>query len=190
MSVMQRNPSGTALNAAPTPNVPACEALASDLEAVLAELDAQVQRLHDIAGQRREAMRHADASKLAALITTENVIVQQVADLEKRRLTAVSRLAERLSLPEKGQARATTVAQRLGGAAGERIDKRSRVLRERLDALAALNASLQSAAQHLSSHMEGLLRQAALVLNHAKTYARTGAVTPGPAVVSALDIRS
>lgn len=190
MSVMQRFPSGAAQIAAPTPSVPACEALASDLEAVLAELDAQVQRLQDLAAQRREAMRRADAPALAALIATENAVVQQVAELEKRRLTCVTRLAERLSIPEKGQARASAVAQRLGGATGERIDKRSRVLRERLDALALINASLHAAAQHLSAHMEGLLRQAALVLNHAKTYARTGAVNPGPAVVSALDIRT
>lgn len=194
MSLPARSPStAPAHDAAASPRLAGsigADALALELEAVLAELDAQVQRLALLSGERREAMRRADTSGLARTIASENDAVQTVADLEKRRLGVVSKLAERLAMPDKSQARASDVAAKLGGPIGERIAHRAVVLKQRLDALAKANASLQMAAAHLASHMEGLIRQTAVVLNHAKTYARSGHVTPGAMIVSALDIRS
>ena len=164
--------------------------LARELDAVLAEFDAHVQRLHELATRRGESLRRADTRTLGELIAQENAVVQLVAELEKRRVTVVGALADRLSIPEKNQARAGVVASKVGGVIGERLVARARTLRDRLESLGRLNASLQLAASQLGAHMEGLLRQASQALNHAKTYARNGAVGAGATVVSALDLRS
>ena len=77
------------------------DALAADVERILCDLLAQIQRLTRLAGERREAMKKADTAGLARCIALENEAVQAVAEIEKRRLTAVGRLAERLGERDK-----------------------------------------------------------------------------------------
>lgn len=187
---------GSGVKPAPDRAVPAAQpagaedALVREFEQVLIALEAQIQKLSALAGARREAMRRADAAGLAACIAEENQAVQQVADLEKRRVAVVGHLAQRLGLPDKTQARATDVAERVGGPAGERLRTRAESVRAGVIALTRTNTALKLAAQHLAAHMDGLWRQASAVLNHAQTYGRRGIIGAGPSVVSALDVRS
>jgi hypothetical protein len=173
----------------PTSALP-IDALAGDVERVLCDLVAQIQRLTALAHERREALRRADAPCLARCIAAENDAVQAVADIEKRRLTVVARLADRLGEPGKAHAKITALGERLGGAIGERLAARARELKDLIDSLKRLNESSRAAAATLAAHMEGLWRQAAQVLNHSKTYGRLGVVAPGSAVISAVDLRS
>lgn len=163
---------------------------AAELERIFGDLIAHLTRLRTLAGERLDAIRRADASRLASTIAKENETVQQVVEVEKRRVAAVTTLAQRLGSAEKSQTRLTWIAQRLGGSIGERLSRRADELRDAVQSLAPINEAARQAAQHLAQHMEGLWRQAAAVLNHSKTYGRVGRIEPGPAVVSALDVRS
>jgi uncharacterized small protein (DUF1192 family) len=166
------------------------DALAAEVERVLCDLSAQFQRMIALADQRRQAMSRADTAGLARCITEENVAVQTVAEIEKRRITAVGRLAERLSSPAQTQTRMSWLAERLGGPIGERMARHVAELKKQIETLKKANEIARLAAQNLSSHMEGLWRQASQVLNHSQSYGRRGVVEPGASVVSAVDLRS
>lgn len=135
-------------------------------------------------------MRRAHLKHLAACIDVENRAVQEIAEIEKRRVRVVGGLAERLGAPEKTQTRVSWIAERLGGETGRLLLERAQTLREVMGQVVRENEVTKRAAEHLARHMEGLWRQAASVLNHAQTYGRAGVVSPGPSVVSAVDLKS
>lgn len=165
------------------------EPLIADAERIACDLLAQFQRLSGLAAQRQEAIKRASPSGIAATIAAENDAVQQLAEIEKRRITVVGRLAERLGAPEKSQTKLSWIAARLGPA-GERLARRAAELREAAESLRRVNEVARAATQQLAGHMEGLWRQAAAALNHSKTYGRIGRVDPGAVIVSGLDVRS
>lgn len=78
------------------------------------------------------------------------------------------------------------VRTRLAGVAAALRDVLNRLHREHL--------AIRAAAEALSSHMEGLMRQVYQRLSHAGTYGRggapAGAVGGGVQVVSSVDVRS
>lgn len=175
--------------AAPAPSFEP-QPLVEEVERVLCEMAAQIQRLSSLASDRREAMRRADTDRLARCIADENDAVQRVAELEKRRLAAVGPLAERLGSPERTQTSASWIADRVGGRIGQRLRERAAELRQGIETLQRLNDAAQHAAVRLAAHMEGLWRQASQSLNESRTYSRRGAVLPGATVVSGLDVRT
>lgn len=164
--------------------------MALEVERIMCDLQAQFERLTALAAERLEAMRTADTGRLARCIAEENVAVQAVAEIEKRRITAVGRLAERFGSSERAQTRLSWLAERVGGAIGDRLASRASELKSRIESLTKANEVGRLTASSLSSHMEGLWRQAVQVLNHAQTYGRMGVVGAGPAVISAVDVRS
>ncbi len=173
-------------DAAPMP----IDAAAAEVERIMCDLQAQFQRLTALSSERLESMRTADAGRLARCIAQENEAVQAVAEIEKRRITAVGRLAEQFGSGDKAQTRVSWLAERIGGPIGERLAAHATDLRARIESLTKANEVARLTALTLSSHMEGLWRQAVRVLNHSQTYGRMGVVGPGPAVVSAVDVRS
>ncbi len=169
---------------------PPVEALAGEVERILCDLDAQFQRLGALAKERLEAMRSADTARLARCIASENDAVQAVAEIERRRIVAVGRLAARFESQAGAQTRVSWLAERVGGSIGERIGRRADELKQGIAGLRKANEVARLAALNLSAHMEGLWRQAAQALNHSKTYGRQGLVAPGAAVVSAIDMKT
>lgn len=166
------------------------DALALEVERIMCDLQAQFQRLTTLAAERLEAMRNADTRRLARCIADENEAVQAVAEIEKRRITAVGRLAERFGSADKSHTRVSWLAERVGGPVGDRLAARASELKSRIESLTKANEVARLTASTLSSHMEGLWRQAVQVLNHAQTYGRMGVMGAGPAVTSAVDVRS
>lgn len=166
------------------------EALLSELGRVLDALTSQYQRLDAASEARQDAMRRANIEHLSACISAENAAVQEIAEIEKRRVRVVGLIAERLGSEAKTQTPASWIAERVGGAPGAALGEKARELRRIMTGVAQRNAALQRASEHLARHMEGLWRQAASVLNHARTYGRLGVIGPGPSVVSAVDLRS
>lgn len=166
------------------------EALAHELERVMDELVGCYRRLVLLARQRHGAIRGADRAGLAACVRAENEVVQAVASAERRRVAVVGELAGRLGSREGSQTRVTWVASALGGERGERIGAVAEELRGLIGELLEENRASRIAAESLARHMDGLVRQVAAALNHARTYGRGGSVEAGPRVVSALDVRS
>jgi hypothetical protein len=71
-----------------------------------------------------------------------------------------------------------------------RLGMAATALRELLHKLHKEHMALRSAAETLSAHMEGLMRQVCQKLSHAGTYARAGHSAAGVQVVSSMDVRS
>jgi hypothetical protein len=178
------------------------EAVAADpeiqeLEALLQQLLDEHEQLLALAASHRAAIAGANPHALGECVQRQNEVVQRVAELEKRRLGLVARLADKMkplgagrtggvpdkptiswiarSLPEPIRARLVALADRL---------------RELLARLQKEHAALREASAALAAHMEGLMRQLARRLSHAGTYGRRGIVEAPVQVVSALDLRS
>lgn len=173
----------------PTPAADS-DSLTGELAGLLDALISQYRRLRAAGEARRDAMRRANLKHLAACVEAENRAVQEIAEIEKRRVRVVGAIAERLEAPDRTQTRVTWIAERLGGEIGRSLLERAQTLRELMNQVIRHNEVTRKAAEHLARHMEGLWRQASSVLNHAQTYGRAGVVSPGPSVVSALDLKS
>jgi hypothetical protein len=72
----------------------------------------------------------------------------------------------------------------------ERLLAAADKLREVLNRLHQEHTALRVAAQELSGHMEGLLRQVCRKLSHAGTYGRGGSIDSSVTVVTSLDVRT
>ncbi len=164
--------------------------LVEELETLMRDLLVRYERLRTLAGERLEAIRRADGGRLAAVIGHENELVQEIAELEKRRIGVVGRFAERVGSPERTQTTMSWLAARVGEPVRGRLLGLARTLRETIEAVRRENGVARVAAEALAQHMAGLMKTVAAHLNHAKTYGRGGTVDAGPAVVSALDVTS
>lgn len=166
------------------------QAALTELETVVEHLVASYERLGELARRRHEAVRRADPNEVTLCIEEERTEAQHITALEPRRAQIVRTLAEALGSPDAEQTTLTWIAQHLGGESGDRLASSAERLRDRLESVRQENEVVRRALTHLGAHMEGLWRQAASVLNHARTYGRGGAVEPGPKVVSSLDLTS
>lgn len=161
-----------------------------ELEGILESLGARMAELVELAGSRLDAIRAAAPAELAQTIGRENAVVQDIAEIEKRRIRVVGELARRYGSKAGVNTTFTWFADRIGGSSGERLRRLARGLRERMEMLTQLNDTAALATNALISHMQGLMSQVGARLSHARTYARTGAVPPGPAILSSVDVTS
>lgn len=163
--------------------------VAAKLEAMLTELTEEYDRLERLGSARLQAMRQADLGSVAKTIGAESEIATRIAELDKRRAEAASALGGLLGVTDE-QATATTLARRAAGKVGDAVLDAANQLRNVIDRVQKQNARAQIAAQTLAAHMQGVLRAAQGKLNHSGAYGARGVVTPGPSVVSTLDLVS
>lgn len=158
------------------------------LEQLLRDLIECYRRMEVLAGLRHDAIRAAAPQQLASCIGEENLVVQRVAELEKKRIRIVGDVAQRLGSPDRAQTRVSWIAEKLGGAAGERLAHLAGELRDLIARVMKKNETIKAAAEMLASHIDGLIKAVAASLNHARTYGRKGIVAPGARITSALDM--
>ena len=159
-------------------------------ETVVEALVQRYEQMLGVAQQRHEAVRRADPALVTATVEHERTLAQEVAQLESQRAQIVRGLAIALSSDAGEKTTISWIGQRVGGERGERLLRTAAQLRTKLERVQTENEIVRRALMHLASHMEGLWRQVATVLNHARTYGRAGMVEPGPRVVSAVDVTS
>lgn len=164
--------------------------MVEELETLMRDLLVRYERMRTLAGTRLEAIRQSDGGRLASVIGQENELVQEIAEIEKRRIGVVGRFAERVGSASRTQTTMSELAERVGEPVRGRLLGLARTLRETIHAVRGENRVARVAAEALAQHMSGLMRTVAAHLNHAKTYGRGGTVDAGPAVVSALDVTS
>lgn len=156
------------------------------LDAVLRELVIEHEKLLAQATEHRRAIAQADAAALGASMAAQQTLVHRIAALERQRQGIVTGLTK----TDPRGARFTDVAARAPEPFRSRLAGVARSLREVLNALHQEHVALRQAAETLSMHMEGLLRQVCRGLSHTGTYARRGAVDSSVQVVSSMDVRS
>lgn len=156
------------------------------LDAVLRQLVIEHEKLLAQASEHRRAIAQADAAALGASMAAQQILVQRIAALERQRQTIVSGIAR----ADAQSVRFTDVTARAPEPIRSRLAGVAKSLREVLNALHQEHIALRVAAETLSMHMEGLLRQVCRGLSHTGTYARRGAMDSSVQVVSSMDVRS
>lgn len=175
--------------AAPAP--PTMPALYDQLDAVLRALLAEHERMLAITADHRRAIAEADAVALNACLERHAGSAQRVAELERQRQGIVSSLVAQIGPGRVGPGQnLSALTARAPEPVRARLASVGAALRELLNALHREHQALRAAAETLSAHMEGLMRQVCRRLSHAGTYARSGWVDSSVQVVSALDVRS
>jgi len=164
------------------------------LDRLVDSLGVQYEEMLDAMREHERAMREADIPAMASCVARENKAVQAIAELDKQRAEIVGiyerRVSEQVADGKREPATITSIALALGGEAGRKLAERAGELRSLVIAVRERTAMMHAAAEMLTAHTAGLMRQAVQVLNHAKVYSRGGAVSAGPTVMSALDLTS
>ncbi len=163
------------------------------LDAVLRMLVSEHEQLLTLAQEHRRAISQADAAALSRCLGAQQQAVQRIAALERQRQTVVAGLA-RGGAGVRGGANGMTRLSEVTAGAPEPMRKRlesiAAVLRDVLGRLHQEHQALRQAAETLSMHMEGLLRQVCRGMSQTGTYARCGSMESTVQVVSAVDVRS
>lgn len=181
---------------APVPSPDSGPAVADfdKLDGVLRELLAEHERLLMLTREHQRAIATADIGGLTHCLTAQGEVIQRVATLERLRQVLVARITAASSAAQPlGSGRAPTItmlAQRAPAPIRDRLTAVALALRELLNTLHREHLAMRQAAETLSSHMEGLMRQVCRRLSHAGTYARGGGFDASVQVVSTLDVRS
>jgi hypothetical protein len=160
------------------------------LEELMGELVVTYEQMKTMGEMRLDAIKSADAHRLAACVRQENELVQRVADLEKQRITVVGGIASELGSPKKHETTIGWIAGRVDGAKSSALSSAAERLRALMGEVMKMNAVAKGAAERLARHMEGLMHEIARGLNHAQVYGRNGRVGATARVVSGLDIKS
>ncbi len=159
------------------------------LDGVLRSLLGEHERLLALAKEHQRAIAQADAAGLSSILAEQAEILHRVTGLEQLRRALVSRLAG--AMPKQGQPQTVTaLAAHAPAPLRDRLTSVAAALRELLNTLHREHQAVRQAAETLSSHMEGLMRQVCRRLSHAGTYARGGGFDASVQVVSSLDVRS
>lgn len=177
------------------------EPLFQQLEAVLGELVQEHKSLLGLAHAHRAAIADADPALMAQCLEKQVVIAGRVAHLDRQRQAIVQHLVQRFPVaaaqPRPGQIAPPLppltmlqLAARAPEALRSRLTQTAGLLREVLNHLHQEHQALKLAAQTLSSHMEGLMRQISRHVSHAGTYAPSGAMDSRVQVFSAIDVHS
>ena len=164
--------------------------LVAELEVLMGELVVVYEQIKTMGELRFEAIRCADARRLAACVRQENGLVQRVAELEKRRISVVGRIAEQLGSPRERETTMGWIASRVEGARSASLKTLADRLRALMTEVMKLNAVAKGAAERLAKHMEGLMHEIARGLNHAQVYSSRGRVDAAARVVSGIDLKS
>ncbi|HMN40137.1 MAG TPA: flagellar export chaperone FlgN [Phycisphaerales bacterium] len=149
------------------------------LEATLRLMVSEHERLLVLTGEHKAAIGAADMRRLGVCIGKQNEVVQRIAALERQRQGIVGAIVRMPAV--QGPARLSQEQPTFSGVAAQapepvrsRLTSVAAALREILHRLHGEHMAVRSAAETLSSHMEGLVRQVCQRMSHAGTYGRGG----------------
>jgi chromosome segregation ATPase len=160
----------------------------ADLESTLLAQEVCYQRLRELVGRRREAIRTADLELLKETLDEERSLVTRVSELDRRRTATAAELAKRLGAPQQAGSIRALIA-RAPQAARERLQQLADRLRFEVEAVKEESARVRAAADALAQHVAGVLQSVSSAFATTKTYGRAGRVANGSAIRS-IDIRS
>jgi hypothetical protein len=171
----------------------ALAALGTDLEALIVALGHEHAGLLEAVKEHRTALAKADVEGVERAVGRENERVQVIAELERRRLAVLGRIAEATGQSGAPASQRPTLAWAAGllpEPVRGRVLLAGAALKERLMEVSSHTKVVRQAAESVAMQMEGLLRQMSQRLSHAGTYGPGGRVQARTQVVTALDVRS
>lgn len=162
--------------------------LGSELDALLTVSLEENQRLLDLAGRHRAALRRADGPAAQACAEEQDGCLRRLADLDRRRLDLIAAFGR--GRTEAGGKAASTISELTETVAEPertRLREKASAVREMMARIRGEYQTIQIATRSLLAHMEGLMRQVGRQLSQAGTYGRRGYVEPG-AAACAIDL--
>jgi len=148
---------------------------------VLEQLESEHDRLLELAGAHKDALRSASPEQMQQVTMATSEALMRIARIEQ----------ERQQMLKQGDSPVDTLDQLLERFSDEdrsRLSERRARLRELIIRVREEQQAVGLASENLANHMRGLIRQVGASLSHAGTYSRGGAVDPGRnQVVSSLD---
>lgn len=160
------------------------------LESVLRQLATAHEELLTLAKVHRTALASANLPALSDCMNAQAAVMQRVGELERDRQHIVAAMMAGVKLPGGEKPTIMALCKSLAAPWRERLLAAADRLREVLNRLHHEHTALRAAAQELSSHMEGLMRQVCRKLSHAGTYGRGGHIDASVTVVTSLDVRT
>lgn len=173
---------------APSP-APSPDSFAEQLETTLRGLVSAHEELLSLAAAQRSAISRADPRALADITAAQAAVVHRVVELERQRQVLVAAIVKSTPVRD-ARPTITALARSLADPVRSRLIGLADRLRDVLNRLQAEHAAVRAAAESLSAHMEGLMRQICRKLSHAGIYARSGVIESSAPIVTALDVRS
>jgi hypothetical protein len=153
------------------------------LERIVFELIERHERLLDELGAQRVALAAADPARLKEAGDRCADLLESIGVLEDERRSLLG------EVPSGPRTSITQLAPSLSVERRERVIDLGARLRSLIERCMREQSSLRAAAESLSGHMEGLIRQVVSRLSHTGAYDQSGRVEQGAAVVSALDVK-
>ncbi|MBL8762796.1 MAG: flagellar export chaperone FlgN [Phycisphaerae bacterium] len=176
----------------PRPADPA--ATAQELLAVLVEIKGLHDQLLAVAEEHRAALRAADGASVERCVRREVSLAEAASRLDSRRSRLARALLDGLVGASAGAGRDATLAQLaplIPEPVRSRVSEAAAALRVTAGSVRGRFAVLHAATQSLAAHAEGLVRQVAASLSHARTYGRGGACQAGVThFLNVLDVRT
>ncbi|MHC4082607.1 MAG: flagellar export chaperone FlgN [Planctomycetota bacterium] len=140
--------------------------------------------------RNREAVRHADMDAIKSICQEQNVLAQQLAELEKSRLTVVGRLTESLQPRAAKPLSLVQIAEAAGEPVGHRLAALAGQLRATVEEVRRASAVIRTAADALARHMSGLMQTVHSALTRARVYSRRGRLATGAQSRFSIDVTS
>jgi hypothetical protein len=120
----------------------------------------------------------------------QNRLAQQLAELEKSRLTVVGRLTESLHPQAAAPLSLNQIAEAAGEPAGDRLTALAGQLRAAVQEVKRASTVVRTAADALARHMSGLMQTVHSALTRARVYGRRGRLDTGAQSRFAIDVTS
>jgi hypothetical protein len=140
--------------------------------------------------RNREAVRHADMDTIKRVCQEQNRLAQQLAELEKSRLTVVGRLTESLQPQAAAPLSLVQIAEAAGAPAGDRLTALAAQLRAAVQEVRQASTVVRTAADALARHMSGLMQTVHSALTRARVYSRRGRLATGTQSRFSIDVTS
>lgn len=174
----------TAPNTRPRAAAPAALTAAPDpdrLGTLLADLITEHETLLILARDHRDALAHADATRLGDIVAQTGEVLGRIQSVETERQRLVAR-------PDGTPSTMDELLKVADAADRTRLSDRAAILRDLVRTVQAEHEAVRVASEALASHMRGLMQQVASKLSHAGTYGRAGRVAPVGTIVTGVDI--
>lgn len=156
---------------------PVRQDLREHVDALIAELSALTQPLADLtelAGQKLDAMRRADATGLRALTDREPTLIAAISQLDQRRGAVLTRLAQALRAPDLATARVSEIASHLPEPHASRIRAKTTGLQRLAADLQKKNDLAGRVARALHMHVRQVFAELARTSQDSVGYGPTG----------------
>jgi flagellar biosynthesis/type III secretory pathway chaperone len=165
--------------------------LATELDALLSALRDLYESLGQRLDEHQSAIRAANTRAIDAAVQAEQQLLDRLAGMEQKRREVVAKAASAHPALAKAHGNQITLSM-LAALTPEqqRLAAFAESLRQLIDRVNSKLKIIREATAQLLTHMQAIASQVSAGFNHARTYGRAGKVDAGPAVVSALDLRS